>query len=134
MCRVIFCVKECLLWPVCSLDKTVSLFPALFCTPRPNLPVILGIFWFPTYTFQSPMMKRTCVCVCVCVCMLILEDVTDLHSTSQLLLLQHQCLGHRLGLLWCWMLCLGNEPRSFCCFWGCTQVLHFGLLLTMRLL
>ena len=22
-------------------------------------------------------------------------------------------VGHRLGLLWCWMICLGNEPRSF---------------------
>ena len=27
------------------------------------------------------------------------------------------------------MVCLGNEPRSwsFCHFWDCTQVLHFGL-------
>ena len=30
------------------------------------------------------------------------------------------------------MTCLRNEPRSFCHFWGCTQVLHFGLLLIMR--
>ena len=30
------------------------------------------------------------------------------------------------------MSCLGNKPRSFCHFWDCTQVLHFGLLLTMR--
>ena len=30
------------------------------------------------------------------------------------------------------MVCLGNELRSFCHFWGCTQVLHFGLLLIMR--
>ena len=26
-----------------------------------------------------------------------------------------------------WMVCLGNEQRSFCCFWDCIQVLHFGL-------
>ena len=25
------------------------------------------------------------------------------------------------------MVCLGNEQRSFCHFWDCTQVLHFGL-------
>ena len=31
-------------------------------------------------------------------------------------------LGHRLGLLWYWMVCLGNEQRSFCCFWDCIQV------------
>ena len=38
MCRVISSVvrKCCLLWPVCSLDKTVSLCPASFCPPRPN--------------------------------------------------------------------------------------------------
>ena len=41
-------------------------------------------------------------------------------------------LGHRLGLLWCWMACLGNEQRSFCHFWDCNQVLHFRLLLTIR--
>ena len=25
------------------------------------------------------------------------------------------------------MVCLGNEQRSFCCFWDCIQILHFGL-------
>ena len=61
MCRVISCVdgKGCLLWPVCSLDKTVRLCPASFCTPRPNLPVTSGISWLPIFAFQSPMMKRT---------------------------------------------------------------------------
>ena len=33
----------------------------------------------------------------------------------------------RLGLQWYWMFCLGNEQRSFCCFWDCNQVLHVGL-------
>ena len=32
-----------------------------------------------------------------------------------------------LGLPWYWMVCLGNEQRSFCRFWDCIQVLHFGL-------
>ena len=31
----------CLLWPACSLDKTVICFPVSFCIPRPSLPVIL---------------------------------------------------------------------------------------------
>ena len=26
---------------------------------------------------------------------------------------------------------IGNKQRSFCHFWDCTQVLHFGLLLTL---
>ena len=30
-------------------------------------------------------------------------------------------MGHRLGLLWYWMICLVNKWRSFCCFWDCTQ-------------
>ena len=58
---------------------------------------------------------------------LVLEGLVGLHRTVQLQLLQHYWLWHRLGLLWYWMVCLGNEQRSFCCFWDCIQVLHFGL-------
>ena len=58
MCRILL-LKECLPWPVCSFDKTVSLCPASFCTPNSNLPVILNISWFPTFAFQSSLMKRT---------------------------------------------------------------------------
>ena len=43
---------------------------------------------------------------------LVLEDLVGLHKTGQLQLLWHQWLGHRLGLLWCWMVCLGNEPMN----------------------
>ena len=62
---------------------------------------------------------------------LVLEGLVGLHRTIQFQLLQHYWLGHRLGLLWYWVVCLGNEQLSFCHFWYCTQVLHFGLLLTM---
>ena len=34
-------------------------FPASFCISRPNFPVTPGISWFPTFAFQSPIMKRT---------------------------------------------------------------------------
>ena len=63
---------------------------------------------------------------------LVLEGLVGLHRTVQLELLQYYCLGHRLGLLWYWMVCLGNEQRSFCRFWDCTQVLHFGLFHWLR--
>ena len=33
----------------------------------------------------------------------------SLHRTIQLPLLQHYCSGHRLGILWYWMVCLGNK-------------------------
>ena len=121
MCRIISCVagKGYLLWPVFSWQNSVSLCPVSISTPRPNLPVIPGISWLPTFTFQSPMMKRISLFL-----VLVLEDLVGLHRTGQLQLLWHQWLGHRLGLLWCSMVCLGNKLRSFYHFWYCTQVLH----------
>ena len=73
-----------------SWQNSISLCPASFCTPRPNLPVTPGVSWFPPFVFQSP----------------------------QLVL--HYWSGHRLGLPWYWMVCLENEQRSFCRFWDCT--------------
>ena len=58
---------------------------------------------------------------------LVLKGLVGLHRTIQLQLIQHYWLGQRLGLLWYWMVCLGNEQRSFCRFWDCIQVLHFEL-------
>ena len=42
---------------VFSWQNSVSLCPASFCSPRPNLPVIPGISWLFTFAFQFPMMK-----------------------------------------------------------------------------
>ena len=56
--------------------------------------------------------------------LLVLEDLVGLHQTIQFQLLQHYWMGHRLGLLWYWMVCLGNEQRSFCHFWDCIQALY----------
>ena len=83
------------------------------------LPVTPGVSWLPTFAFQSPIMKRTSFL-----------GVSSKRSgrpswNIQLWLLQHYCLGHRLGLLWYWMACLGNEQRSFCHFSDCIPVLHF---------
>ena len=47
-----------------SWQKSVSLCPALFYTPRPNLPVTPGVSWLPTFAVQSPIMKRTSFLVC----------------------------------------------------------------------
>ena len=59
--------------------------------------------------------------------LLVLRGLIGLQRTIQLQLLQHYWLGHRLGLPWYWMVCFGNEQRSFCRFWDCIQVLHFRL-------
>ena len=53
----------------------ISLGPASFCTPRPNLPVTPGISGLPTFAFLSPIMKRTSFWV------LVLEGLVGLHGT-----------------------------------------------------
>ena len=84
------------------LQNSISLCPASFCTPRPSLPVTPSISWLPTFAFQSPIMKKTSF-------LGVLESLVSLHRTVQLQLLQHYWSGHRLGLLWYWMVFLGNR-------------------------
>ena len=88
-----------------SWQNSVRLYPASFCTPRPNLHVTPGISWLHTFAFQVPIMKRTSFWV------LVLEGLVGLHRTIQLQFLQHYWAGHRPGLLWYWMVCLGNKQR-----------------------
>ena len=62
MCRVVSCVVGRGCFPMTSAfswQNSVSLCPASFCTPRPNLSVTPGISWLPTFAFQSPTMKKT---------------------------------------------------------------------------
>ena len=128
MCRVFSCAvgRGCLLWPVCSLGKTLLAFALLHSVLQGQIPVTPGVSWLCTFALQSPIMKRTSF---LCVTS---KGLEGFHRTIQLQLLQHYWLGHMLWLLWYWMVCLVNEQRSFCCFWDCIQVLHFRLLLTMR--
>ena len=113
----VFAVTSVFFW-----QNSVSLCHASFCTPSPNFPVAPSISWLPTFVFQSSIMKRTSF-----------FGVSSRRywessqKTIVLQLLQHWWLGHRLGLLWCWLVCLGNKLKSYCCFWDCTEVLHFGL-------
>ena len=118
------CVESSLVLLEEGYDKCIllaKLCPVSFCTPKPNLPVIPGISWLPTFAFQSAIMKKTSFGGVSS------RGLVDLHRTIQLQLLQHYWSGHRLGLLWYWMVCLGNEQRSFSHFWDCIQVLHLGL-------
>ena len=108
---------------VFSWQNYISLCPALFCSPRPNLPVTPDVSWFPTFAFQSPIVKRTSF---LGVSSKRSCRSSENHSNQ---LLQHYWSGHRLGLPWYCMVCLGNEQRLFCCFRDCIQALHFGLFL-----
>ena len=48
------CYDQCIFW-----QNSISLSPASFHIPRPNLPVTPGISWPTTFAFLSPIMKRT---------------------------------------------------------------------------
>ena len=116
--RVFSCIigRGCLLWLLCSLGKTVLTFALLHFTSRLNLPVTPGVSWLPTFALLFPMMKRSSFL-----------DVSFRSCRSpwnhSISFLQHYWLGPRLGLLWYWMVCLGNEQWSFCHFWDCIQIL-----------
>ena len=114
MCRVVSCVvgRRCLLSPVCFLDKTLLACALLhFVLPRSNVPLTPGISW-PALRSSRLWWKEH---LFFCVSSRRSWRFSSNHSTSAS---WHWWLGHRLGLLWCWMVCLGNEPRSFCHFWG----------------
>ena len=110
MCRVISSVvwRGCLLWPVRSLSKTLLAFDLLHFVLQGQTCLLLQVFldflllhsnalWWKGHLFG----------------VLVLEGLVGLHRTVQLQFLQHYWLGHRHGLLWYWMVCLGNEQRSF---------------------
>ena len=117
MCRVFFlcCWKRVFaMTSVFSWQNSISLCLASFRTPRPSFSVTPDVSWLPTFSFQSPIMKRTSFFG-------VSSGRPCVHRTIQPQLLWHWSLGYRLGLLWYWMLCLGNEQRSFCRIWDCIQ-------------
>ena len=91
MCRVVSYVvwRGCAVTSALSWQNSVSLWPASFCTPRPNFPVTRGFSWLPTFAFQSPIIKRYPFWV------LVLEGLVGLYRTAQLQLLQHYWSRHR---------------------------------------
>ena len=124
MCRVFSCVvgRGCLLWPVRSLGKTLLAFALLHFVLQGQTFLLLQLSPDFLLLYSSPLSWKGHLFL-----MLVLEGLIGLHSTVQLQLPWHYWLGHRLGLLWYWMVGLGNKQRSFCHFWDCTQVLHFKL-------
>ena len=111
--------RGCLLWPVHSLGKTLLLCPASVCTSRPNLPVTPGISCFPTFIPVPYDVKDIFFLV------LVLEGLVGLHRPIQLQLLWCYRLGHRLGLLWYWMVSL-ETIRDHCIIFEIAP--KFGLI------
>ena len=124
MCRVFSCVvgRGCLLWPVCSLGKTLLAFALLHFVLQGQICQLLQVSLDFLFLHLSPLWWKGHHFG-----VLVLEGLVGLHRTIQLQFLPHYWSGHRLGLPWYWMVCLGNEQRLFCHFWDCIQVLHFGL-------
>ena len=91
-----------------SQQNSISLCPASFCTPRPNLPATPSVSWLLTFAFQPFIIKRTSFWV------LVLEGLVGPHRTVQLL--QHYWSGHRLRLPWYWILTPPAFRLNYCSF------------------
>ena len=129
MCRVFSCVvgRGCLLWPVCSLGKTLFAYALLHSVLQGQSCLLLQMFLDFLLLHSSPLYWKGHL-----FCVTALKGLVGLHRTTQHQLLQYYWSGHRLSLPWYWMVCLGNEQTSFCHFWDCIQALHFELFfLTM---
>ena len=89
MCRVVSCIvgRVYLLWPVCSIGKTLLAFALLHFVLQGQTCLLFQVsFWLPTFAFQYPMMKRTSFFFFL---VLVPEGLVDLHRTVQLQLLWH---------------------------------------------
>ena len=55
MCSLLLCrwKRVFAMTSVFSWQNSISLCPASFRTPRPNLPVTPGVSWLPTFAFQT---------------------------------------------------------------------------------
>ena len=111
-----------LLWPVCSLGRTLLAFALLHSLLQGQIFLLLQVFLDFLFLHCSPLWWKGHL-----FWMLVLKHLVGLHRTVKLQLLRHYWSGHRLELLWYGMVCLGNEQRSFFRFWDCIQVLHFWL-------
>ena len=118
MCSIFSCVvgRGCLPWPVFFLGKTLLAFPCFILYSKAESACYSRCFL--TSYFCIPVLYNE---KDIFWGVLVLEGLVGLHRTIQLQLLQHYWLRHRFGLLWFWMVFLGNEQRPFCHFWDCIQ-------------
>ena len=111
----------------CFLLAKLLAFVLLHSVLQGQTCLLLQVFLdFLLFAFQPAMMKRTSFLGVSS------KVLVDLLGTAQLHLLLHYWLGYGFGSPWYWMVCCGNEQRSFCLFWVCIQVLHFRLFCWLR--
>ena len=131
MCRVFSCVvgRGCLLWPVCSLSKTLLAFSLLHFVLQGKICLLLQVSLDFLLLHSSPLWWKGHL-----FWVWVLEGLLCLHRTIQLQLLQHYWLGHRLGLLWYWMACLGKKTEMILLFLTLHPSTAFWTLLFVLLL
>ena len=95
-------------WPVHSLGRTLLAFSLLHSVLQGQICLLFHVFLDFLLLHTSPLYWKGYL-----FWLLVLEVLVGLHRTVQLQLLQHYWSGQRLGLLWYWMVCLGNEQRSW---------------------
>ena len=111
MCRVFSCVvgRGCLLWLVRSFGKTLLALLCFILYSKAKFACYSRCFLSSYFCISVPYNEKD-----IFGGVLVLKYLVGLHRTIQLQLLQCYWSGHRLGLLWYWMVCLGNKQRSFC--------------------
>ena len=129
MCRVFSCVvgRGCLLWPVHSLGRTLLGFALLHSVLQGQIFLLLLVFLDFLLLYSSPLKWKGHL-----FWVLVLEDLVGLHRNVQLQLLQHYWLVHRLGLLWYWIVCLGNKQIILSFLSLHSRTAFWTLLLTTR--
>ena len=141
ICRAISCVvgKGCLLWPICCLGKTLLPFASMLHFALQSQTCLLLQISLDFLLLQSsPLWWKLHLCFFLSFffsfffLMLVLEGLVGLHRTGQLQLLRHQCLRHRLRLLWCLMVCLGNKQVILSFLRLHPRTAFWTLLLTIR--
>ena len=121
MCRVFFCVvgRGCLLWPVCSLGKTLLVFAMLHFVLQGQICLLLQVFLDILLLHSIPLWWKWDL-----FWELVLEGLIGLHRTVQPQLLQCYCRGIGLDYSDIEWFALEMNQDHFVVFWDCTQVLH----------
>jgi len=93
LCRDISCTvgRGCLLWPVCSLSKTLLAFMLLYFVFQDQTCLLLQVSLSSYFCNSDPYDEKD-----IFILVLVLEIVVCLHRTIQLHLLQPQWLGINL--------------------------------------
>ena len=124
MCRFFSCVVEI---PVCSLGKTLLAFALLDSVLQGQICQLLQVSLDFLFLHSCPLWWKGHH-----FWVLVVEGLVGLHRTIQFQALQHYWLGHRLGLLWYWMVALEQTEIILLFLWLHPSTAFQTPLLTMR--